>query len=411
MFVRFLSVLRNEAGEGDGGGDGPAAEATEPTDKEPAKPKAKEPEQLGKPKTVGDLKAKTFAERAKEATKATEAMLREKREAKAAAKAEPKDDADDKPEPAAKDEPSDKADKTAKAIEKAGGDAPDQKANETDKAYEARLVKALQDLRGAETQTKQQKARADAAELKAATLEKEKAAFEKRLARAKTPEERLDFMADEMGCTLEELIKDINEGKTKPPGQRPRVDPAIQAEMEAQKAEIARLAKLATDREEKEKAEAQERSYKDHVTQASGWLKEHADEFPALQAIPWAAASIVRAAYQNGGDMGEPARKLQEDMVRDFAAMLGVDAAHKLLDGKMTPEAKALLSKRYAAATAAAKPDVVKVPEHTRKPPSRVTTETPTPEKARKGMSMEERKSIASAALSKHLDAQKAARG
>lgn len=397
MFVRFLNVLRDEAGEGDGGGgDAAPADAPEPQ----AKPKEPE-EKLGKPKTTGDLKAQTAltlaerekakAERAKAATAAAKEHFAKERAAKAAEKAAQREAPDDdEPAQSAKDEPSDKAEKTAKAIEKAGGDAPDQKANETDKQYEARLVKALQDLRGAETQTKAQKARADAAEAKAAQLEKDRAAFEKRLARARSPEERLEFMADEMGCTLEELIRDINDGKTRPPGQRPRVDPAIQAELEAIKTENARLAKLAEEREAKEQEREAQKLFESQVDFAQGWLSKNAEEFPLLQAIPWAAKNIVNGARQNGGDMGEPARRLQQSILDDLVPLLDRDDAWKLFDGKLSKEAKEKLAKRFGT-QAAAKPAVVTVPEHTRKPPSRVTTEAPVPA-AVKGKTLEERK-------------------
>lgn len=160
-----------------------------------------------------------------------------------------------------------------------------------------------------------------------AQVEKEKAW------RTKSP---LELLQDR-GLTYEQLTKEIVEGKHKPlsPEQlavqetRSIVDQLkaeLQAEKEAREAERRAIA------EEREKA-AKEQQAEATATHISGKLKEHADKFPVLATLPWAAKTIVREAERTGKTYDEIALEMESAARNDVQTVFSSDETLKVFLG------------------------------------------------------------------------------
>lgn len=386
---RLYTMHRNEAGEGgDAGGGGEPAAA--PAEGAPSSDNALQ--RQGEPRV-----RKTHAEKRNLVATTAGALKAELAARKAAERAaKPDEPAGDPPKereqasdkPKASGQLSDKAEATVDKIEAEGGKAPEQKKDESDKQYELRLSRALQDLRNAETVTKRERAGREAAERKAAEIEKKAEQFEKMLAKGKNEEDILDFILETTGKTFEDLVNGINEKKIRPHGQKPKVDPAFQERLEKMEAENKRLAELAEKRE-REEAENQKRAeFEKHKSKAKTYLEDNDDEFPLIAGIGWAPAHLIQQAYRaDNGDIESPARKLQKDLLEDITPMLASEKALKMLAEhapKGAREAIAKAFKLHLAAPAAPAPEPARVPERKSAPLSRVTTETAPPPKVDK---------------------------
>lgn len=455
MFI-IRSVLRNEAGEGDGG----TSQASEPQDKGGSE---KEPKRV--PKEVVEERARKkgvslIADKREARHRAAEefAKLKASEKAKAAeSKAKPEaDDSDDKPaakasKPVAKEAPepkearekqSDKpvtkrasdgkfsnaetiedaptaaAEKAGKAIAAEGDKVPEQRDNETDKQYEARLVRMAQDLRRSEAQTKAEREARGQAERTASEASAKAEKLEKILSRGKNIESVVEFLHEDLGLTLEDIVKGINEGKTRAPGARAKLDPETQARIDALEAENKRNAEFVKRREEEERQAVERQQFEGHVKHAEAYIAENEDAYPLVKLLKWGAHTIVKNALKNGGDMSAPAAQLQKSIEDDFAPIFGNEKAMARLAKLAPKEAKAVIAKAFGLhLSAPAKPEQAEAEPEERSAPRRApavakaSTEEPAPYRIdRKTMTARERARIATLAFEEHRRKQQASR-
>lgn len=437
--LRFRTVLRNEAGDGDGGGgdpifdDAPAPPKNKLDGALPPKPvKAKEepkPEPKAKPKTqherrkgnddiTEELEKHLASERAKEADK-------EKAERKAA---KPKDD---KPEPKPegklkpREDSDDEGDKPAKPEAK----APERKAAEPDKPepakpdaqLEQRLLRATQDLRSSETVQKQLKSQLEQATLKAQQAEKKAQQLEAKFSRAKDKKQAYDFFVESTGLTFKDLVDGLEKGEIEPARTRASLPPELEEKLEKQQAELERLRKVEEERETRAKQEAEQverkRQYDEHLGQVKTWIADNLDDFPVLARIEWAATTVLNGAYRNNGQFDTPAKTLQDSILGDFTKLLDDEKAVDLIDRKLTDATRARLAKKWGMTVAEEpeeveeeeedeeedeKPARVAVKPHVRKPATRVASESAPSPKAKK-MNRFERAEYANTLLERRL--------
>lgn len=393
MFIR--SLLRNAAAEGDAGGGAPQP----PAESKPAPAKQELSFEENKSRTAGELKALIQAQRAAQA-------------------------ADDAPEPAPAPEPAKKgneatieaapnkeAEQAAKKLDDAGKKVPEQKQGESDEKYTLKLAKMAQDLRDMEGRERKERTGRETAEKRATEMESAVKKYEQQIARGKNKEDALDFLLDTTGLTLEDLVKGINDGTIKPPRARAALPPDVAAALEEDRKERAQLAKrleemqAKEDEREQERAQtAQQEQLKTHVTQATSWIEENADDYPCLAATSWAPSNLVQRVYAaKNPDLIAPARALEDAIAGHMIAIAGDERAMKAL-AKREPE----LSKKLASALgwsadeAPAPATNTAPPKKEAKPVSKVSTEAPTPKKL-DDLSWEDRKAHVSAGLSQRI--------
>lgn len=395
VFIR--SVLRNAAAEGDAGGGAPAPAAQPPADNKPAaaKPPPADFEE-NKARTAGELKAFIAAQRAAEAAEDAPAPAAEPAKGN---------------EAAIEAAPTKAAEKAAKELDNKGEKVPEQKTGESDEKYTLRLAKMAQDLRDMEAEKRRERTGRETAEKKASELESAVKKYEQQIARGKNKEDALDFLLDTTGLTLEDLVKGINDGTIKPPRAKAALPPDVAAALEEDRKERQRLAKQLEEMQAKETEREQERQQaqqqellKSHVTQATSWLEENADDFPCLAVTSWAPSNLVQRVYAaKNPDLIAPARALEDAIAGHMIAIAGDERAMKAL-AKREPE----LSKKLAAALgwsseappAPASPNAPA--KRDAKPVSKVSSEAPTPKKL-DDLPWEERKAHVSVGLAQRI--------
>lgn len=399
-------ILMAEAAEGDAGSAAPAPESQSPLETKP-EPKQAPPAPVSseerKAKTAGDLKARIAAERA--------------------ARAADDDDYDEppakKPAPKADKEagnkakidaaPTDKAEKAAKELDAKGEKVPEQKEGESDSKYTLKLAKLAQDLRDLEGRERRERTSRETAERKSTELEAALKKAEGRLARGKDPEAVLEFLLEETGQTLEDIVKGINDGKIKPPRPKASLSPEVAAELEqmrkasAANAEEVKALREKEEAREQERAQAQQRQAFDaHVGQAKKWIEENSDDYPMLAATSWAPSTVVQNAYgKKTLDISGPAREIEEAVATNVLAVLGNERALKAL-AKRDPELGEKIAAALGLSTAEAEPKIEREPQKKDRPVSKVSSEAPTPRRL-DSMDREERKKHVSAGLKNRI--------
>lgn len=292
------------------------------------------------------------------------------------------DDGDDKPAAKPSAAPASQKLETAVAkLENAGVDVPDQKSGESDKQYELRIVRMQRELRESQQEL---------AKLKSAG-----ALNDKELAKLKANAERykanpLEFFED-IGVSFEQLVERINNETYKAPQKRPQLPPEILEEFEALKRERA-------EREEAKAKEAEQRQFNEYVSQVDAHLKENAAQFPLTSALKGAAANIVRQAMDQGVQVREVMRDMEEALVDDAVSLVGSE--HALAAAlKKSPDLKARIIK--ALGLEAAKPPKAEEPSK-----SVASIPSESPRTTKKPMSKAERSAAIAEKLNQYLASQ-----
>lgn len=228
------------------------------------------------------------------------------------------------------------AQEAAAQLERAGQDVPEQRENESDQKYEQRLLKLMQQTRTLEAEGR--RLTAESAKERAAreVAEKKAGELERKLTRAKNPDEVLDALEELTGMTYEQLTKAIVEGKVRPGRGRSQLPPEEQARIDGMAAELEKLRvaneRAEQQRQQQEQQQEQQQTFVRHIDQATAYLRENEEQFPLLAASSWAPADLVRAAYQrNTRDIVSIAREYEAKLNENLQALLGNEKARKRL--------------------------------------------------------------------------------
>jgi hypothetical protein len=232
----------------------------------------------------------------------------------AQAAAESADD-NDGPAPSAPANVEAKIAAVADKIEAAGGAAPTQRANESDENYELRLSKTLGELKAAKRDAAKHKAEADLSTAEVAKLKK-------LLDDGKT--NPLTIL-EHLGFDFEKLAKGIADDTYKVPEKRLELPPELQAKIDR----LERADKEREANELKARAEAQRSS---DVAKVQGFLEANAEDFPLCNAMKWAAANVVGAAWETGKvDVLADLQELEKNLGANLESLMGSDKSIKAL--------------------------------------------------------------------------------
>jgi hypothetical protein len=133
----------------------------------------------------------------------------------------------------------------------------------------------------------------------------------------------LDVVQEITGISAEQLIRDVYDGKIKPPksARYGNLDPAVAERMEALEQEVN------TAKTERAQAAARE-AYTRDVGIVTDFFKENAEDFPLLNALPWAPGTLVNMAGRNAGKTpNEIAVDMEQRERANLASLLSNDAA------------------------------------------------------------------------------------
>lgn len=141
--------------------------------------------------------------------------------------------------------------------------------------------------------------------------------------RARSPEDVLDVLQEVTGMDFEQLGRAILDGSVKPPkGQRyANLPPEVVRQLEEQDRQLKEIT------QERETYKQQQARQQDEA-RASSFIRENAQDFPLLASAPWAAATIVQTARQQGtNDASEIIVALEQSLRANLESLLSNEAA------------------------------------------------------------------------------------